>query len=165
MNPLTHFRKITILRFVLVGLLCFGALLFIYTAFAQPRHNVTLSPNGKADPGGSPFNATVTCPHGYTYCGGRCYLLKQGETCCGNVRCTVGCWSSCRQHYCCGDFCMTVGQWYCATTYRDTHGMLRGQPCHCGFDWCTPVPGSNIGSCRLPGNPCPPNTTRIPKKC
>jgi photosystem II stability/assembly factor-like uncharacterized protein len=36
MNPLNHFRKITILRFVLLGLLYFGALFLIcYTALAQ----------------------------------------------------------------------------------------------------------------------------------
>src|SRR5262249_28094331 len=36
MNPPTHFRKITILRFVLVGLLCLGSLLLIsYTVFGQ----------------------------------------------------------------------------------------------------------------------------------
>jgi len=36
MNPLTRFKKIIILRFVLFGLLCFGALVLIcYTALAQ----------------------------------------------------------------------------------------------------------------------------------
>ena len=36
MKPLTHFRKITILRFVVLGLLCLGFLLLIsYTVLGQ----------------------------------------------------------------------------------------------------------------------------------
>jgi photosystem II stability/assembly factor-like uncharacterized protein len=47
MNPLTHFRKITILRFVLLALLCLGFLLLIsYTVLAQPHR-------GDAQPGTS----------------------------------------------------------------------------------------------------------------
>ena len=47
MNPLTHFRKITILRFVLVALLCLGFLLLIsYTVLAQVHR-------GDAQPGTS----------------------------------------------------------------------------------------------------------------